>query len=495
MKRVLLVLGLACGFCLQVHAAPWATSKPKLVVVLVIDQFRADYIPRFQHLFGKDGFKALINNGAYFPYGEYDLLQAMTGPGHATVLIGAYPYQMGIPLNDWWDQKKNAASYCVQDAEAKTVGTSTVRESSSPKNLQGGDELKNADWPSKVIGVAIKDRAAILMAGHRADLAFWMDREDKKWITSDYYRKDGKLPDWMNTLNLKIKGSKCDLELPCGIETTVEAVKAVLTGEKLGQGKGSDILAISFSSFDFAGHHHGPNADEMRVMTVAEDKAIADIRAAVRAKVPGGLKNVTFVLTGDHGVAPKPEYLAKTGIETGRLSEPGLLKGVNEALDKKFGKPKNRLWVNFTVDFNFFIDEENVRDAKLEITKIENEIKEILLKNPGFIHVFTLSDYENNKLPPAMFERKIKKTYYRGRSGHVVGIQKAFYINDSKKDANHMSGYVYDRTVPIIFSGFGINGLNSTPAEVIDIAPTIAFLLGVLPPALSEGKVLSAALK
>ncbi|MGZ3723227.1 MAG: alkaline phosphatase family protein [Bdellovibrionales bacterium] len=500
MKRILAVLGLVFGIGFQAQAAPWAVAKPKLVVVIVIDQFRADYLSRFQNLFGKNGFMALINNGAYFPYGEYDLLQAMTGPGHATILTGAYPYQMGIPLNDWYDQKTNSETYCVEDPEAKSVGTLEVRESTSPKNLQGttvGDELKNADWPGKVISLAVKDRAAILMGGHRADLALWMDKEDKKWVSSTYYRKDSKLPEWMVTLNSGLKDKKCNLEEACGIEMTVGAVKAALAGEKLGQGKGSDILALSFSSFDFAGHHFGPNADEMRVMTVAEDKAVADIRAAVQAKVPGGLKNVLFVLTGDHGVAPKPEYLAGTGVETGRINEEAALREMNVALNKKYGKPKQREWVVMASDFNFFVDEENVRDAKLDIAKIENEMKEILLKNSGFAHVFTRAEYEAHQLPPGMFERKIQKTYFKGRSGHVVGIQKPFFVPSTKKnDANHLTGYVFDRTVPIILSGFGIkNGLYSTPAEVVDIAPTISFLLGILPPALSEGHVLSSALK
>lgn len=499
MIRSLLTFCLALSFISSAQAAPWAKQKPKLVVVMVIDQFRADYISRFQHLFGKDGFNALINAGAYFPEGEYDLLQAMTGPGHATILTGAYPYQMGIPINEWYNQKTEDLEYVVDDDEAKTVGTSSPRDGSSPRNLVGttlGDELKDADWPSKVVGIAVKDRAAILLAGHRADLAFWVDRTDKKWVTSTYYRKDGKLPEWMNTLNGKMKNGKCDIRNACGIEMTVDAVKAALAGEKLGQGKGPDLLAVSFSSFDFAGHHYGPNADEMRLMTLAEDKAIGEIRAAVGAKVPGGLKNVTFVLTGDHGVAPKPDYLTGTGVEAGLINESAITKEMNEALNKKFGKPKKDEWVVLASDLNFFLDESKVIQAKLDFEKVESVMKDILVSKPGIAHVFTRAEYEAHKLPPGMFARKVEKTYYKGRSGHVVAIQKPFFINEAKHNATHMTGYAYDRTVPIVFSGFGIkNGLYSTPTEVVDIAPTLAFLLGVVPPALSEGHVLSAALK
>lgn len=480
-------------------AAPWAAKRPKLVVVVVIDQFRADYISRYQHLFSENGFMALIKNGAYFPLGEYDVLQAMTGPGHATVLTGAYPYQMGIPLNEWFDQKTGAVTYCVEDPEVKAVGVSSPKVSVSPKNLIGttvGDELKNADWPTKVISFALKDRAAILLGGHRADLAFWFDNDKAQWVSSSYYRKDGKLPTWLVGLNKTVKLPKCDLSQACGIELTTRAFRAALEGENLGQGKGADIVALSFSSHDFAGHQFGPNSEEIKQMVLAEDRALAEMRELVQRKVPGGLKNAIFVLTGDHGVAPMPEYLAKVGIEAGHIDEGILAKEMNEVLTKKFGPPKRDKWVAYVTDFNFFLNEENVREAKLDLRRVENEMRDVLLKNPAFAHVFTRSDYESHVLPPGMFERKINRTYYPGRSGHVVGIQKPFYINDAKKEANHMTGYTYDRTVPILFSGFGIkNGLFSEKAEVVDIAPTLSFILGVLPPALNEGRVLSSALK
>ncbi len=495
MKKI--VLFVFCGVTFSLHAAPWATTRPKLVVVIVIDQFRADYISRFQKQFSKDGFMGLINSGAYFPYGEYDVLQSMTGPGHATILTGAYPYQMGIPLNEWYDQKTQDTAYCVSDPDTKLVGgTSKHPGSSSPKNLLGttvGDEMKNADGIGKVVTLSLKDRAAILLGGHRADLAFWIGG-DKRWVTSSYYRKDGKLPTWLAQHNQSMVGA-CDGEKPCGIEITAAAFNAALEGEHLGQSaKGTDILAVSFSSHDIAGHHFGPNAEEMRVMTLAEDRAIAQMRARIRAKV--SLKDVLFILTGDHGVAPKPEYLAPTGIASGRVSEENLVKEMNELLTKKYGPAKKQSWVADVLDFNFFINEQNVRDAKLDLRQIENEMKDYLRKNPAFAHVVTRGDYEAHQLPPGVFERRVQRTFYPGRSGHVIALLKPFYINDAKNEANHMTAYTYDRMVPIVFSGFGIkNGLFAEKAEVVDIAPTLAFLLGVLPPALSEGRVLSSALK
>jgi predicted AlkP superfamily pyrophosphatase or phosphodiesterase len=497
MMRKIALTVLWFGLLGQAHAAPWAMQKPKLVVVIVIDQFRADYISRFEHLFSSDGFMGLIKGGAYYPYGEYDLLQSMTCPGHATILTGAYPYQMGIPINSWYDQKLGRSVYCVEDDEAHIVGKNSPEGGVSPRNLVGdtvGDELKNADLlPSKSISIALKDRAAILLGGHRADLATWFDKDLGHWTTSLYYRKD--LPEWIEKLNASSKFKGCAQEKPCGAAMTAEAVQSAIAGENLGQHKGVDILTISFSGHDFAGHKFGPNADEMKDVTLAEDKAIADIRKALISKVPGGAKNILFVLTGDHGVAAKPEYLKAAHIDSERVDDHALAKEINHALSEKFGAPAKGEWIPLVFEFNFFINEEAARQWKVEISRVEHEIKLMLLKNPGFVQVVTRSELLNHQGPPGMFGRHADKTFFNGRSGHVIAILRPFYVNEGKGDANHLTGYVYDRTVPIVLSGFGIKpGLYSEKAEVVDIAPTLSFLLGILPPALSEGRVLTEAL-
>ena len=478
----------------RANAALWAASKPKLVVVIVIDQFRGDYISRFESQFGKNGFRGLIDQGAYFPYGRYDILQSMTAPGHATILTGAYPYQMGIPLNDWFDQKSGAAVQSITDESAKLIGSSG--EGVSPHHLIAttvGDELKNVDSPSKIVTLALKDRAAVLLGGHRPDLAFWFDRSTKTWLTSRYYRKDGKLPAWMGPLNEAPLTSSCKTDEACGIEMTVEAFKAALKGENLGRGTAPDLIAVSFSTHDFKGHQVGPNADEMKDLTLAEDKAIAEIRTAVQAQVTGGLKNVIFVLTGDHGVAPSPNYLKDSGIEAGYIAEAPLIKEMNDLITKKHGPAPKGKWVEYANDFNFFLNEKNVAIKKLSLAILEDEMKSVLKRDKRFAQVFTAAEVERGQgLPPGQFERQIKKTFYGGRSGHVVGIQKPFYVTAGKNTANHMTGYAYDRTVPIVLSGWGIKpGLYADEAEVIDIAPTLTFLLGVMPPALSEGRVLT----
>ncbi|HTL11208.1 MAG TPA: alkaline phosphatase family protein, partial [Bdellovibrionota bacterium] len=192
-------------------------AAPKLTVMLVIDQFRADYLLRFQKRFmaagGADGkvggFRFLMEKGAYYPDAQYDIMQSMTGPGHATVLSGSYPYQNGIVGNEWYDPKTGQIEYCVEDPTTPTVGATpkSTHIGTSPRNFNGstvGDEIKNAGHASKVISIALKDRAAILMGGYRADLAVWMDFASYHWVSSKHYLPDGKLPAWIEDENKKV---------------------------------------------------------------------------------------------------------------------------------------------------------------------------------------------------------------------------------------------------------------------------------------------------
>jgi len=477
-------------------ASGWTSTKPKLLVVLVIDQFRADYLSRFQSEFRKDGFKALMRDGAYYPLAEYDILQSMTGPGHATILTGAYPYQMGIPLNEWYSQDLKGVLQSVGDPSAQNIGKSRYpnEPASSPKNLIGstvGDELKNIGLKSRVISISLKDRAAVLLAGKRGDLALWLGQEG--WMTSSYYRKDGKLPAWLAAFNKTVPGKdKCEWGAECGVRETLRATRAILENEKLGTGSDPDVLAVSFSSHDMAGHKFGPLHPIMKTVTLAEDQAIAEIRAAVAKQVPGGLKNVVFVLTADHGVAPVPEEVKPAGLDAGRVDEKVLLKRVNDDLQNKFGKAAGGNWIAHVADFNFYLDEESVRAGKLKISDLEARIKSLVRQEPGIAHVITSTEYESRVLPPGVLGRQAMRTYYPGRSGHVVGLVKPFYLETGKHLGNHMTSYSYDRMVPLIISGYGVKpGLYAERAEVVDIAPTLSFLLGILPPALSEGRVLS----
>lgn len=541
-KILLLALALSGPLLGQVPragAAPLA-KRPRLIVVLVIDQFRADYLTRFESRFlppkgaggSLGGFRYLMSSGAYYPFGEYEILQNMTGPGHATVLTGSYPYQNGIALNHWYDRGTNAHVYTVDDPQYGT----------SPRLLIGttlGDELKNAGYPSRVVGLALKDRAAILMAGHRADLAFWYDPASQQWASSRYYLPDGKLPGWLSKLNDELHsregtplvwaspggqaagytdpsfapdasrsrykfsaafphetkiGSKETTSFPYGLEITESAAERVIDELGMGRGKATDLLAVSFSTHDYAGHYFGPHSPEMEEMTVAEDRVISKFLNFVRRRVP--LEDAVFVLTADHGVAPNPDWSKLHKIDAGRISEEELLGRMEERLNAKFGKPKKGSWFAWARELNFFLNPATLSERGAGQAEVEREAKKAIEATPGLAWAFSSTDYFERKLPPGMVGEAILKSYFPGRSGDLIVIPRPFWTFVDDSPVNHFTHYSYDRMVPIVLSGpaFFRSGVY-TDGKVVDIAPTLAFISGSLPPALSEGRVLSEAIR
>ncbi|MGZ3708467.1 MAG: alkaline phosphatase family protein, partial [Bdellovibrionota bacterium] len=288
-------------------------------------------------------------------------------------------------------------------------------------------------------------------------------------------------------------GTRESMAMPLGVDLTETAAERAFEAFKLGQGAGTDLFAVSFSSHDYVGHQFGPNSREMEEMTVAEDFAISQLLNMVREKVPGGLKNTVVILTGDHGIPPIPETAQAARIEAGRIDDIGLTKQMNGKLNERHGKPAMGEWIGFVHDFNFFLNRKAAAEKKIELAELEAEIKDMLLPVPGVAFVFTGADYAIRKLPPGMHERQAIHTYYPGRSGEVMLIPKPFWIRNEDRDT-HLTGYSYDRSVPLAIAGFGIRpGIYANRADVIDIAPTLSFLSGVLAPALSEGRVLSEA--
>lgn len=519
-------------------------KPPRLIVVLVFDQFRADYLTRFQSRFlpsvqkdGKlGGFRWLISHGAYFPFAQYDILQSMTGPGHATILSGSFPYQSGVPLNDWYDRTRHSRMYCAGDPDTETVGAHPKDPfvGTSPKNLIAttvGDELKNAGFPSKVVSISLKDRAAIFMGGHRADLALWLDKESFHWVSSKFYLPDGKLPRWVDDLNTNIDHEKgheltwssvgkgtgftqegaaahassqfphhskvgdiAALVMPYGLELTAKTVSRAIREMKLGRGTSTDLLAISFSSHDYAGHQFGPNSREMEEMTVADDHVVSEVLNDLKTQIPGGLADVAIATTADHGIAPQADWARERRIDAGRVDLAAVTSRLEEKLNNKFGKPGGVKWIPFSWEFNFTLDPRALADRGVKAADAESLLKEELSKEPWVAHVFTRSDYFSKHLPPGMFERQINHTFFDGRSGDVITIPKPFFMQ-AGDNVSHVTSYTYDRTVPLIMTGrFFKSGVYADSAQIVDIAPTLSFLTGTIAPSLSEGRVLSEAL-
>nr|MDH4466517.1 alkaline phosphatase family protein [Bacteriovoracaceae bacterium] len=477
-----------------------------------------------------------------------EILQSMTGPGHATILTGSYPYVNGIPANDWYDQNLKSRVYCTEDQSVKTIGANPkdVHVGTSPRNLVGttfGDELKNAGWNSKVVSLAIKDRAAILMGGHRADLAIWLDKETSRWVSSDYYlnSKVG-LPAWIKRFNDEMDkkkedkliwtpasqlsglsipngqldeknsfvskigasfpheakaGSPASLLLPYGSELTESLAEMAAKEFNLGNGSGkqADVLAVSFSTHDYLGHGFGPNSVEMEEMTIADDAVISKYLNFLNTHVKGGLKNVLIVLTADHGIPPNPDLLKENKMNAGRISEKKLEEEIETSLNKKFGTPKKGSYLAYQIDLNFYFDRKILSEQGASLADAEAEAKSIIQKTKGIAFVFTSSDYAKRILPPGIHTKQILNTYIADRSGDVIAIPLPFYFVDGNT-VTHMTGYSYDRSVPLILAGKRIKpGLYGTPSKVVDIAPTLSFLFGTLPPALSEGRILNEIIK
>ncbi|MFY7991720.1 MAG: alkaline phosphatase family protein [Bacteriovoracaceae bacterium] len=537
------VLFLAISTLFTVHCFG-KVEKPKLILVIAVDQFRADYLQKFSHLFlpansGKKvgGFNYLMEKGAYFSHAEYGLLHNMTGPGHATILTGSYAYQNGIPNNDWFNPKTQEFVYCTEDQSQKTVGAtpSNLHVGTSPKNLIGttfGDELKNAYHQSKVVSIALKDRASILMGGHRADLALWFDAESFQWVSSEYYLSDKKLPEWLHPINKKLKDSlgkelvwekKLDSELnpnpqvpetkytkemkvsfphkskmggvatllfPIAVDMPIDVAIKAIDELNLGKGPGTDVLAISFSNHDYVGHNFGPESDEIKETTVLEDKTISRLLNHV------DLKNTWIVLTADHGVAGNPLVLQKNKIPAGHINQDAIAAEMENYLRKKYGKESEK-WILPPSELNFYINQKLIQKHELNLLKVRDRLAKHIMKKKdllvGITDVFSGTDVRRRTLPPMQHERQILRTYFEGRSGDVIMIPAPNYVL-AYGAATHMSGYSYDRYVPVIFSGKPFKAGRYAGGEVVDIAPTLSFLMGIIPPTSSEGHILEKAL-
>ncbi len=381
-------------------------ARPRLVIVISIDQFRADYLTRLGDLFlpaEQDhvlgGFQYLMHHGAYFVNGRYEHYPLFTGPGHAVILSGACPDKTGIISNDWWDVANRRYVYCVEDPRFTVVGAAENSHARpmGPANLRCstvGDELKLASFgKAKVITLAVKDRAAILMGGHAQDLSLWFDSTGGRWISSTAFCHDGQLPEWAQKLNDehipdRMLGQQWTPSLPADVLAArstppkrvgsilpkslgtafphgvgagdyhafiytpaanafvFESAERAISGAGLGQDDVPDVLAVSLSTNDYVGHAFGPYSPEMLDLTVQTDRQLSGFVNFVAKSVPGGLPSVVWVLTGDHGIPPVPENAADPSldIDAGRFKVKAVLETISKALTERFGEPAGGTW-------------------------------------------------------------------------------------------------------------------------------------------------------
>lgn len=491
--KILTLISLILCFATPIWAAQKISEymqKPKLMVVLVVDQMRADYLTRFYDRFqpaqknGKaGGFRYLMEKGAYFPFAEYQVLQNMTCPGHAMISTGSEPHNTGISLNDWFDRDLKKTTYCVDDEQ----------DGLSPRRLKTttfSDEFKNTSANAKIFSISLKDRSAIMLGGHRANLALWLNVKTGAWETSRYYSQN--LPSWATAVNSQIQTLKLNrntLLEPLGVTITMDLAIEALKGEQLGRHQGTDFLFVSLSSHDMVGHAFGMHSSQIEKMTLIEDQQISRFLQEIEKAV--GLKNTVIALTADHGIPPNVETIESYKMESGKLDYPQIFKKANQALNEKFGKSEPDSWIIASKSLHLYLNQKLIMQKKLTAEEVERTVKLALKNEKGILEILTRSQIEKKDFPIG-FERLIMASIVDSQWGDLVIIPEPFFMEKGDALVTHMTHYSYDKTVPLIIAGSRIKaGVYSQKAMVLDLAPTLSFILGSMPPVKNNGRVLN----
>lgn len=512
---VLLCLGLAGAAFASAYNA-----RPKLVVIIVIDQFRGDYLERYRDQWGEGGFRMLLERGANFTDCNYDYANTRTAPGHATLLTGTYSNGHGIIANEWWDPEKKRLVTSVEDDGTKLVGIASTGPGSSPHNLLAdtlGDELKLAtQGKARVFGIALKDRAAVLPAGFAGDGAYWIDHKTGIWITSSYYRNQ--LPKWIQDfndskrtekyLNQEWKDSSGKVlrstkpfegkagefyevvgSTPYANDYEFEFARELVTYEKLGNGPATDLLIVSLSANDILGHKVGPDSPEMHAMALAQDKQLAGFFDFLGHQI--GLANVWIALSADHGVAPVPAVAAQLRLPAAAISTEKMRAQVNGALSTRFSHTAEYVK---NIDYPLaWINSEPFAALKVKEEDAERDVGEAL-KQAGMRAYYTRSQLERGEVPGTEAGKKYLHSYSPLGGWYVQGIPIPYTVGGSDP-AGHGSPYTYDTHVPLALYGLPFQAGNyRTHAEPVDLAATLASLLGINAPSHAVGRVLSEAL-
>ncbi len=517
MKRFLSVL--LCASALV--AAPATPARPKLLVAVVIDQFRYDYLTRFSSGY-RAGFARLLKEGAVYTNAHYIHFPTVTAVGHSTVLTGATPSVSGIIGNEWFDRETGRDVTSVSDGATMLVGGKPGAHGSSPRRLLVstlGDEMKIAGIASKVVGISIKDRSAILPGGHMADAAYWFDDSAGHFVTSTYYM--AALPAWVGEVNANgadasyrgkswtavdarpgdapfcVYGAS-DRASACGsIDATpfgndmLEAfAERAIVAEKLGAHAGADVLTVSFSSNDYVGHAWGPDSPRVRDISLRTDLVLGRLLAFLDRRIGAG--KYVMVLTGDHGVAPVPETNEQRKMPGGRLEPAKLTAAVESALETRFGAGH---WILSSAAGAIYLDYAALAARHFDPAEARRVAASAARLFPHIARVYTRDEMMVGADSEDPLGRAVRNGFYAPRSGDVFIIPEPYYMFTAR-GTTHGTPYGYDRHVPVIFYGAGIAaGRHRENIAVNDIAPTLAALFDVEPPSGAFGGVLTGALR
>lgn len=518
-----------------------SNKKPSLVIGIVIDQMRYDYLTRYYDRYEDNGFKRIINNGFSLKNAHYNYIPTYTAVGHASIYTGTTPDMHGIIGNWWYDKYAHKSIYCVTDTTYTTVGSDSKYGQRSPYRMYTTtitDQLRLAqNMKGKTIGVAIKDRSSILPAGHTATAAYWFDSSpESKVITSNFYMDE--LPQWVkdfnnskpaekyvskpwetlydistytNSLsdnnpfeetfkgektptfphdlpNLKDKngGNSIIKETPFGNSMTLELAKAAIKGENLGKTAYTDFLAISFSSTDYVGHKYGPDAIEVEDTYLRLDKDLAELFTFLDTEVGKG--NYTLFLTADHAAAQVPSYLQSIRVPAHYFNSRGFRQFVKDLCIKHF---KSSNLVENISNHQVFLNKKELERLRLSADKVSQVIADEAINFDGIYKAVTARTMQKTSFNDGIL-KTLQNGYNQKFSGDVLLVPYPASITGHKNGGTtHGSGYSYDTHVPMIFYGNGIKkGSSSKRYEITDITPTLSTLLQIEFPNGSKGKVI-----
>jgi predicted AlkP superfamily pyrophosphatase or phosphodiesterase len=522
-------------FCIPFAGNSQTTVKPKLVVGIVVDQMRYDYLYRYEKKYGKGGFMRLMNEGYAVHNCHYNYVPTYTGPGHASIYTGCTPSIHGIIANEWYDKSTKHLVYCAQDTMVKTIGAPGTAGQRSPEHMLTttmGDELRiSTIKKGKVFGVALKDRSAVMPAGHAANGAFWFDDVSGKWISSSYYYSTG-LPKWINDVNAKAKelflhyldkpwstlydistytesiaddnayekafptekapvfphdlpsfmkaGANYGLikTTPFGNTITKDFAKLIIENEELGKDEVTDMLCISFSSTDIIGHSFGPSSVETEDCYLRLDKDIEDLLLFLDTKIGKG--KYTVFLTADHGAIEVPAYLREFNVAGSTVDEPKIQAALDTLMEQTYGKEglKEHYIASYSNQQVFFdLDYLKIKKVSLEDAKKTAIAYLMNLKEIATVYDETDMRKENYEKMP---ESLLQNGFNHKRSGNLLVNYEPGVIEYIEQGTSHGSPYTYDTHVPLLFFGNGIKkGSNSTYTTITQIAPTICNLLHI----------------
>jgi predicted AlkP superfamily pyrophosphatase or phosphodiesterase len=575
-----LSFGLILAAALQPAAMASAyDAHPKIVVILVIDQFRADYLERYRADLKGRGFRLFLDHGAYFPDCYYGYANTKTAPGHATIGTGAYTDGHGIASNEWWDLSRNKQRpvSSVEDERYALVGlpapgsdatqppaqaaTQTQPASpsekqpastpapaatapaktapgSSPRNLLAstvGDELRLAtNGAAQVWGVSLKDRAAILPSGSAANGAFWIDATTGRFITSTYYMQQ--LPDWASAFNdgpaiasalaaAGVEGQPTSFYSQVGRTPAANAyelafAEALITGAQLGKHPTTDLITISLSATDILGHQVGPDSPEEHAMVEGLDTDLDAFFTWLDKNVDGGLGNVWVTLTADHGIAPTPAVSSALGLKGAYIDVKQLTANLNEAMNQKFSPGENQPYLLPQQELPYIALNEpvfaragiNEQEAEQAVQAVVDTSVAALAKpndsatpsltrlpaNPRIYRTYTRQQMAAGELPRTQFGDLLGHSYTTNGGWYVMVIPIAYQMESygDNTGTTHYSPFSYDRHVPLGFYGAPFApGIYHGRVQPVDLAATLASLLGINQPSASIGQVLTQELK